>query len=97
ALARAEEVARQLAEPATAADSAKLKSLGREHARLLPVVRAAESLARLETELAGAEGMATSGDPEMMAMAQEEMRRLASEIAPLRAEIKELLVPADPH
>jgi len=60
-------------------------------------VRAAESLARLETELSGAEEMVASGDPELIAMAQEEMRRLAGEIAPLRAEIKELLVPADPH
>ena len=96
ALARAEEVARQLAEPATAADTAKLKSLGREHARLVPMVRAAESLARLERELAGAQEMASFGDPEMMALANEELDRLTADIEPLRAEIQELLVPPDP-
>ena len=96
ALARAEEVARQLAEPATAADTAKLKSLGREHARLVPMVRAAESLARLERELAGAQEMASSGDPEMMALADEELHRLTADIEPIRAEIQELLVPPDP-
>ncbi len=96
ALARAEEVARQLAEPATAADTAKLKSLGREHARLVPMVRAAESLARLERELAGAQEMASSGDPEMMALANEELDRLTTDIEPIRAEIQELLVPPDP-
>jgi peptide chain release factor 1 len=95
-LARAEEVARQLSEPATAADTAKLKSLGREHARLVPIVRAAESLARLEREVAGAEEMASSGDPEMMALAADEIRRLNADIEPIRAEIQELLVPPDP-
>ena len=96
ALARAEEVARQLSEPATAADTTKLKSLGREHARLVPIVRAAESLARLEHELAGAREMAASGDPEMVALADDETRRLSADIEPIRAEIQELLVPRDP-
>jgi peptide chain release factor 1 len=97
ALARAEEVARQLSEPATAADSDKLKSLGREHARLTPIVRAAESLARLEAERTGALEMAQSGDPEMVVMAEEELPRLNSAIAPLESAIAELLVPPDPH
>jgi peptide chain release factor 1 len=96
ALARAEEVARQLSEPATATDTAKLKSLGREHARLVPIVRAAESLVRLERELVGAQEMAASGDSEMMALADDESRRLAAQIEPIRAEIQELLVPRDP-
>jgi peptide chain release factor 1 len=96
ALARAEDVARQLSQPTTAADTAKLKSLGREHARLAPIVRAAELLVRLERELAGAEEMASAADPEMMALAAEEFRRLTAEIEPIRAEIQELLVPPDP-
>jgi peptide chain release factor 1 len=97
ALARAEEVARELSEPATAADPAKLKSLGREHARLVPLVRAAETLARLEPELTGAEEMAASPDVEMAAMAHEEVHRLSADIAILRREVQELLVPPDPY
>ncbi|HEY4321982.1 MAG TPA: peptide chain release factor 1 [Gemmatimonadales bacterium] len=97
ALARAEEVARQLSEPATAADSDKLKLLGREHARLTPIVRAAESLARLEAERDGALEMLQSGDPEMVAMAEDELPRLHAAIAPLESAIAELLVPPDPH
>ena len=46
ALARAEEVARALADPAVARDPAQLKALGREHTRLGPLVRAAERVAR---------------------------------------------------
>jgi len=97
ALARAEEVARELSEPATVADPAKLKSLGREHSRLIPVVRAAESLARLERQLADVEEMAAAPDPEIAALAHDELQRLTAEIAPLRSEVQELLVPPDPH
>ncbi len=97
ALARAEDVARELSEPATAADPAKLKLLGREHARLVPVVRAVESLSRLETEIEGAQEMSASADADMAAMARDEVERLAGEIAELRLEVQELLVPPDPH
>jgi peptide chain release factor 1 len=97
ALARAEEVARELSEPATAADPAKLKSLGRERSRLLPVVRAAESLSRLERQLADVQEMAAATDLEIAALAQDELRRLTAEIVPLRSEVQELLVPPDPH
>ncbi|MDZ4259090.1 MAG: peptide chain release factor 1 [Gemmatimonadales bacterium] len=97
ALARAEEVARQLAEPAISADPARLQALGREHARLAPVVRAAESLARAEAELTGARELAASGDDEMVALAEAELKHLPATIAALQREIAELLVPRDPH
>jgi protein subunit release factor A len=38
ALARAEEVAQALADPDVARDPSRLRSLGREHSRLVPVV-----------------------------------------------------------
>ena len=97
ALARAEEVARQLADPAISADPARLQALGREHARLAPVVRAAESLARAEAELTGARELAASGDEEMVALAEAELKHLPTTIAALQREIAELLVPRDLH
>lgn len=97
ALARAEEVARQLADPATAADPAKLTTLGREHARLQPVVRAADALRRAERELAGARELQADGDAELAAMANADVERLDAEVLRLRDEIAELLAPRDPH
>ncbi|HET9133929.1 MAG TPA: peptide chain release factor 1 [Gemmatimonadales bacterium] len=97
ALARAEEVASALADPATAADSAKIRSLGREHARLTPIVRAADALARLQRELADVQDLAASGDPELAEMAAADVARLPAEIAALERELAELLVPRDPH
>ncbi|MGH7582125.1 MAG: peptide chain release factor 1 [Gemmatimonadales bacterium] len=97
ALARAEEVASQLSLPATAADPTKLKALGREHSRLAPIVRAAESVAKLERELAEAEELCHGGDAELAKFAREELERLQAAIAPLRVELQELLLPPDPH
>ncbi|HWB40716.1 MAG TPA: PCRF domain-containing protein, partial [Gemmatimonadales bacterium] len=67
ALLRAEEVGRALADPLVTRDPAQLKSLGREHTRLAPVVRLAERLSRLERELAQARELADESDPELAA------------------------------
>jgi peptide chain release factor 1 len=97
ALQRAEEVERLLAHPAVAKDPAQLQSLGREHARLAPVVRLADRLARLESELEQARELADEADPELAALARADLARIPPEIAPLSAELHELLVPRDPH
>ncbi len=97
ALQRAEEVADALADPAIARDSAKLRSLGREHARLVPVVRAAERLARLKDELEQARELATEADPELVALASADLERLPPEITRVEAELHDLLLPRDPH
>ena len=75
ALERAAEVERQLADPAVARDSAQLQSLGREHARLAPIARLAERLARLESELEQARELADEADPELVALAHADMAR----------------------
>ncbi len=78
ALLQAEEVARALADPGVAKDPEKLRSLGREHTRLAPVVRLAERLARLQDELEQARELAEEPDPELVALAKADMARLAS-------------------
>jgi len=96
ALARAEEVAKALADPSTAGDSAKLKALGREHTRLAPVVRVAERVQKLQDELAQARELAETPDPELQLLARAELARLPGEIEPLEAELHDLLLPRDP-
>jgi peptide chain release factor 1 len=97
ALERAAEVERQLADPAVARDSAQLQSLGREHARLAPIARLAERLARLESELAQARELADEADPELVALAHADMARVPDEIAAVSQELQALLIPRDPH
>ena len=97
ALLQAEEVNRALADPAVGKDPDKLRSLGREHTRLAPVVKLAERLARLQDELEQARGLAEEPDPELVALVRLDMARLPAEIAVLTAQLHELLLPRDPH
>ena len=98
ALQEAEEVARALADPSVGKDPDKLRSLGREHTRLAPVVRLADRLTRLQDELEQAQGLAVEDpDPELMALVKADLDRLPAEISQLTSELHELLLPRDPH
>jgi peptide chain release factor 1 len=96
ALARAEEVARELADPATARNPAKRKQLGREHARLDTIRLTNQRLERLAVELDQAREVQGDKDPELSALARTDVERIRPEIERLEAELNELLMPADP-
>ena len=96
ALARAEDVAKALADPSTTSDPARLKSLGREYTRLLPIVRVSERLDKLQLELGQARELAAESDPEMVEMAQADLDRLLPLITAVEAELHDLLLPQDP-
>ena len=97
ALLQAEEVARALGDPGVGKEPEKLRSLGREHTRLAPVVRLADRLTRLEHELEQARSLAEEPDPELVALAKEDVARLTGEISEISSELHELLLPRDPH
>jgi len=96
-LLQAEEVARALADPGVGKDPEKLRSLGREHTRLAPVVRLAGRLVRLQDELEQARALAEEPDPELVALVKDDLARLPGEISAIAAELHELLLPRDPH
>jgi peptide chain release factor 1 len=96
ALARAEEVARLLADPETARNPAQLKQLGREHARLDAIRHLDERLARLRADLAQAREVALDPDPELSQLARQDIERVRPQIERLEAQLAELLVPPDP-
>jgi peptide chain release factor 1 len=97
ALSRAEEIGHALADPATARDPGKLKSLGREHTRLAPVVRLADRLTRLQQELEQARELINEADSELVGLAKADLARLPPEISALENQLHELLLPRDPH
>src|SRR5256886_8831140 len=96
ALARAEEVARALADPETARNPAKLRELGREHARLDAIRRPHERRTRLERGLGEAREMAHDRDPEFAQLARADAERLRPEVERLERQLAEQLQPADP-
>src|SRR6058998_2455567 len=96
ALARAEEVARQLADPETARNPAKLKQLGREHAQLDEIRQTHDRLDRLEGELAQAREVLRDRDAELSQLARADVERLQPEIQRLERRLTDLLTPPDP-
>src|SRR5256712_7358256 len=96
ALARAEEVARALADPETARNPAKLKQLGREHARLEAVRQTHERLSRLQKEFAEAREVLQDKDPELSQLARADVERLRPELERFERQLTELLTPTDP-
>jgi peptide chain release factor 1 len=96
ALARAEEVERELADPAVARDPQKLKALGREHVRLERIRQTARRLEKLTTQLRDARELARDPDPALAELARGDLEQLAPEAEAAGRELDELLIPPDP-
>ena len=96
ALQRAQDVERELSDPATVRDANRLAELGREHSRLVPVLDLAARLRKSEDELAQARELVSVDDPELAAEARAEQERLETAITNLEARLTPLLIPRDP-
>ena len=76
-----------------ATDGAEIVRLSKEHAELKPVADAVQGLARARAEMADLEAM--MADPEMAAMAQDELQLLGETLPGLEHEVALLLAPRD--
>src|SRR5690349_4932037 len=93
-----DDVGAQLATPEVLGDPAKLRGLGREMARLEPVVAAFRELGEVRDELAGARQMRDSEtDDELKAMAREEIDALETRETALLDDLRVALLPRDPN
>jgi len=93
-----DEVSAELARPEVASHPDSLRRLGRELARLEPVVTAYRQLRATREELAGARELRDAGsDDELRTLARDEVERLEQEEARLLDELKVLLLPRDPN
>jgi peptide chain release factor 1 len=93
-----DEVGRQLGTSEVLTDPAQLKRLGRELARLEPVVAAYRELGDVRTQLAGAREMRDAEtDDEMRAMARDEIAALEARETALIEDLKVSLIPRDPN
>jgi peptide chain release factor 1 len=95
--ARHGEVGRQLATPEVASDPSQLAHLGRELARLDPIVAAIREWRAVRDELEGARAMVDDPDEEMRAMARDEVARLSARAEELESSLRLQLVPTDPN
>lgn len=92
---RHEEVGRLLAEPEVIADTPRFRTLSREFSQLQPVADALAREAALQADLREAEGLLA--DPELRAMAEDELPGIRAALAALDGELTRLLIPKDPR
>ncbi|HEX3864538.1 MAG TPA: peptide chain release factor 1 [Stellaceae bacterium] len=74
---------------------AEFTKLSKEYSELGPIVDGIAALRRAEEELAAASEMAASDDPDMKAMAEEEVQTLRQQLPELELKVKLSLLPKD--
>jgi peptide chain release factor 1 len=92
---RLEDIDVQLAREDAARDMNRLRSLGQERAEIEPVVTRFHEFHRAQTDLLGAEEMLS--DPDMKALAEEEMHTARARMDEIEADLQRLLLPKDPN
>jgi len=88
------EIERMLADPAVLSRSDRFRELSMEFARIDPIARGLARLTDRERELAAARAVAA--DPELRALAEQEIATLESATAADEQALQRMLVPADP-
>ncbi len=94
---RYEELGALLSDSEVIADQDKFRSLSMEYAELEPIAQCYQRYQKSREELEEAELLADDSDPEMQAMAEEEIGELTAGIEALEAELQTLLLPRDPN
>jgi peptide chain release factor 1 len=92
---RFEEVGALLADPEVIGRQGTFRDLSMEYARLEPVAARFQEFRRLEAEHAATAEMAAGADPEMRALAQDELHALDARIEAESLELTKLLIPKD--
>ncbi len=87
-----------LADPAVASDMKRYRALSREHAEVSGLVERFRRFQRRERDQAAAHGMLTEAvnDPEMAALAQQEITEAQADVERLHLELQTALLPRDP-
>ena len=93
--ARLAQVEQQLSDPSVYSDRTLLRDLSRQQKELTPVVNAYRAYRDAEERISDA--MELLADPELKALAQEELQQAREDSARLQEELKVLLLPRDPN
>jgi peptide chain release factor 1 len=93
---RFEELTQQMADPAVISDGDRYRKVTKEQSELSELVAKYREWKQAHDSLQQAKGMLQESDPELKAMAEEEVARLTPEVTAIEDEIKILLLPKDP-
>src|SRR5580698_7140595 len=93
---RFEELNAQMADAAIISDPDQYRKIAKNHSELGEVVTKYREWKKAADSLAQARGMLQDGDPELRAMAQEEIAGMEPLLLRIEDELKVLLLPRDP-
>ena len=94
---RYQEVAALLSDSETIADQNRFRELSKEYAELEPVVKAYVDYRDVINNLQEAKLLLKDSDPDMRAMAQDELAEAETQRVPLELSLERLLLPKDPN
>lgn len=95
---RYDELTARMTDPAVVGDPQQLEKVAKAHADLAPTVETYRELRRVEEDLQATEAMLEEPlDPDLRAMAKEELQALQQRAEQLRLELRRLLLPKDPN
>ncbi len=95
--ARFEDLSRQMADPQVLGDHEKYQKIAKQHRDLEPMVEKFREYRQVKTGIADARAMLAESDPEIRAMAQDELTALEAREPQLEEDLKLLLLPKDPN
>src|SRR5664280_1391601 len=93
--ARYEELGRQMSDPTLVNDQKKFQATAKAHRDMEPVVEKFREYRKIRDGIAEAKGMLADADPDVKAMAAEEIATLEPQLAPVEYELKSMLLPKD--
>jgi peptide chain release factor 1 len=94
---RYEELGRQLADPEIVTDQSKYQKTAKAHREMEAVVEKYRQYKQVQQGIADAKSMLNESDPELAAMAKEELSQFERRLPEIEEALKVLLLPRDPN
>ena len=94
--ARYESLSREMSDPALVNDQKKFQAVAKEHRDMEPVIEKYRQYRKVADGIAEAKAMLAESDPDIKAMAQEELTTLEPQLEPIEEALKIMLLPKDP-
>ncbi len=94
---RFDELTEQMADPGLIGDAEQYRKVAKAHSDLSDVVAKFRQWKKADDSLAQARAMLQERDPDLRAMAEEEVAHLGPEMAGIEEDLKILLLPKDPN
>lgn len=94
---RFEELTALLGDAEVISDQTKFRAYSREYAEIEPVIEAFRAFRKVQGDLDGAQALLKDSDPDLRAMAEEEVAEARAQLEVLEATLQRMLLPRDPR